>query len=906
MSLALVAISGLWFFRLGHASTDENLFTPPPSPAYLAGPLVTPSARLEPGAFIVEVNGRGVKRVEDVAGSVAGRDSAVRVPVVYAPDDRRTERIQAEVDVTRLRAAPLVDARGLALVIAVTAGGASDRAGMKVGDLITRIGGRTFDGVFAADQLMRKGGVGKSYAYDVLRDGRPITLHVTLASFGVAIPQLLAFASGLVLMVFGAWLLWVRPGITGARLVGLGFLLVGFGVSTILTGRDGRAPGDRLDLVAAPGAVLFGVALLIHANAHFPREWVSLARSRWFPRTLYWLATLSVIALAAAPNNLTFMAGLLASAGASAVAKWRHGDTRPPEHRQMRRTLTVAAVVAGSAVGLVTVSPLVLGQGAVLNVPFAVFAAAIVALPLSYLYTIGRFRVFDLQIRLRRDIQYSLVSMAWAAVPFAVLLWLLWALPQASLPLPGIRLTGTSVEVMDTAAAEPSRAALEKGVLMVLAILLAFGLRSIGERGQRFLASKFHRGRYDYRRAAQLIGEVTSTRLDLEGLCTGVVATLVGVMPVKRAGILLSHAGRTHCPPGAYGFDEDQWQAFCARSAGDLLAAMRDVRSEVSAAYAPPRIGDGLRTAGLEYVYPLRAKDALVGVLVLGEKQSESAFQNDDFEFLTAIGSQVAASVENAFLYEELAGQERLRHELEIARQIQMASLPQFTPHVTGLDVAGISIPAFEVGGDYFDFLNGQAERLTVMVGDVSGKGTSAALYMSKLQGILRSLHAFDLPPRELFVRTNQLLCHDLERKAFVTAIGGFFDTAQRRMVLARAGHLPLYHYRADRCEVVTELPRGLGFGLSTRPIFEDQLEELTIAYGPGDVFLFVTDGITDCQDPQGDLFGEERLVEAFAADAARETTAAGLRDALTARVRQFVGGRDPFDDITVVVVRAV
>ena len=441
---------------------------------------------------------------------------------------------------------------------------------------------------------------------------------------------------------------------------------------------------------------------------------------------------------------------------------------------------------------------------------------------------------------------------------------------------------------------------------MVLAIGLAFGLRWVALRGQRVLDAKYHRGGYDYRRVAQAIGEVTSTRLDLQGLCGGVLDALGEAMPLKRAGILLWHNGRTHCPGTAHGFTPEAWRAFCGRWADDLLAVMKDARSEISAAYAPPRIGDALREADFEYAYPLRAKDALVGVLVVGEKQSEAAFQNADFEFLGAVASQVAGSVENAFLYEDLAGQERLKHELEIARQIQMQSLPQFTPRVDGLDVAGVSIPAFEVGGDYFDYLNGQPDRLTVMVGDVSGKGTSAALYMSKLQGILRSLHGFALSPRELFVRTNQLLCADLEKRSFVTVLGGFFDTRQRRVVLARAGHLPLYHYRAGRGEVVAALPRGLGFGLSTRPIFANELEEQTIAYHAGDVFLFVTDGATDCQNPEGELFGEERLVEAFADEVGRQPTAAALRDALTERIGRFAGGHAAFDDITVVVVRAV
>jgi serine phosphatase RsbU (regulator of sigma subunit) len=337
-----------------------------------------------------------------------------------------------------------------------------------------------------------------------------------------------------------------------------------------------------------------------------------------------------------------------------------------------------------------------------------------------------------------------------------------------------------------------------------------------------------------------------------------------------------------------------------------VLGVMRTARSEMSAEYAPPRIGDALRGAEFGYLYPLRSRDTLVGVIFVGEKQSEAAFQNADFEFLGAMASQIAGDVENAFLYEELAGQERLKHELQIARQIQMASLPQFTPQVRGLDVAGVSIPAHEVGGDYFDYLDGRPNRLTVMVGDVSGKGTSAALHMSRLQGIVRSLHAFDLSPRELFSRTNQLISRDLERRSFVTALGGFFDTDRLTMVLARAGHLPLYVYRHRTTEVDRVLPRGLGFGLSTRPMFDLELEEQTLGYEVGDVFLFVTDGVTECQDGQGEFYGEERLQQALAAEAPRQPTAVALRDVLEAGLRRFVGDTDAFDDQTIVVVRAV
>jgi sigma-B regulation protein RsbU (phosphoserine phosphatase) len=125
-------------------------------------------------------------------------------------------------------------------------------------------------------------------------------------------------------------------------------------------------------------------------------------------------------------------------------------------------------------------------------------------------------------------------------------------------------------------------------------------------------------------------------------------------------------------------------------------------------------------------------------------------------------------------------------------------------------------------------------------------------------------------------------------------------------MVLARAGHLPLYLYRRGTNEVERVLPRGLGFGLSSRPAFDLELEECSLAYEPGDVFLFVTDGVTECQDAQGEFYGEDRLRETLRALAPRHPSAAALRDGLEADLRRFVGDSDAFDDQTIVVVRAV
>jgi serine phosphatase RsbU (regulator of sigma subunit) len=401
---------------------------------------------------------------------------------------------------------------------------------------------------------------------------------------------------------------------------------------------------------------------------------------------------------------------------------------------------------------------------------------------------------------------------------------------------------------------------------------------------------------------AKELTKLVTARPDLEGLSDGLVNVVVTLLRVKRAGVVLFHERQAYCGGSPQGFTDEQWERL-SRATDDLLEGVRKAASEVNAEYVFPRLRRLLAASDVQYLVPLRSHEELVGVLLLGEKLAEDAFRDDDFEFLGALAAQVAPAVENAFLYTELARQERLKHELEIARRIQMESLPQFTPSVRGLDIAGVSIPAFEVGGDYYDYLNGDPGRLTVMVGDVSGKGTSAALYMSKLQGIVRSLHGFDLTPHEFFVRTNDLLCRDLERRSFVTAIGGFFDTTVAQMVLARAGHLPLYYYSARQREVQRLLPKGLGFGLSNHQTFDSELEETTISYAPGDVFLFITDGITECLGAGGDDFGEDRvlaLLKRNAGAGARE-----IRDEMTASVRAFSASAQQFDDQTVVVVKA-
>ncbi len=193
---------------------------------------------------------------------------------------------------------------------------------------------------------------------------------------------------------------------------------------------------------------------------------------------------------------------------------------------------------------------------------------------------------------------------------------------------------------------------------------------------------------------------------------------------------------------------------------------------------------------------------------------------------------------------------------------------------------------------------------MTVIVGDVSGKGTSAALYLFKIQGILRSLYAFGLTPRELFIRANQLLYRDLEKKSFVTAIGGFFETNKHRLILARAGHLPLFYYQSMGKKVEKITPKGLGLGLDKQDIFSAEIEEKTIKYNKGDVFVFITDGIVEALSVDGREFGEENLIKVLEHNYSEN--AKNIRDKIISEVNRFSANTLQHDDQTVVVVKAI
>lgn len=256
-------------------------------------------------------------------------------------------------------------------------------------------------------------------------------------------------------------------------------------------------------------------------------------------------------------------------------------------------------------------------------------------------------------------------------------------------------------------------------------------------------------------------------------------------------------------------------------------------------------------------------------------------------------------------LMQEQGEKERLEEELRIARQIQMSLLPaQGVAGLPGVRVAALCLPAAEVGGDYYDLLPLGETRMGVLVADVSGKGTSAALYMAELKGLVLSLSRIYESPAKLLSEANRILAANMDSRSFVTMTYAVVDTAARRMRYARAGHNPLIHFQARTGLTRVLTPAGLGLGLDPGDRFDKILEEDEVPLDPGDFFLFFTDGLSEAMNPGAELFGEGRL-RRILEDSGR-LTSEELKEKILEEVRRFVGDADPHDDMTLVVLKIV
>lgn len=263
--------------------------------------------------------------------------------------------------------------------------------------------------------------------------------------------------------------------------------------------------------------------------------------------------------------------------------------------------------------------------------------------------------------------------------------------------------------------------------------------------------------------------------------------------------------------------------------------------------------------------------------------------------------NRMSASVEH--LLHVQREKQRLDDELRIAREIQKSLLPKRPPEMAGLDIADLCEPAREVGGDYYDFFAVGPRQLAVLIADVAGKGTSAALYMAELKGLMLALSQSAPSPRQLLIDVNRRLAGHLGPRSFITMTYAVIDLEKRTLTAARAGHTPLIVVRDGAVSFAQ--PDGMVLGLQipgAEVKFEAMLAEYRHDLEEGDLLIFYTDGISEAMNAGGELFGDEQLARVVSSQG--HQSAAGVRERVLREVRAYVGDADQHDDMTMVIVK--
>ena len=309
---------------------------------------------------------------------------------------------------------------------------------------------------------------------------------------------------------------------------------------------------------------------------------------------------------------------------------------------------------------------------------------------------------------------------------------------------------------------------------------------------------------------------------------------------------------------------------------------------------------ESLRGAGATLAVPLLAKNEIAGILLLGPPVGRAEYGAAEKRALRNCAGQFALMIENARLTERMVEQERLNRDLQLAVEVQKRLFPDKPPASATMALAGMSLPARSVGGDYYDFLDLGGQRIGIALADVAGKGVAAALIMSVVQASLRILATEEnISLATLAARMNRYLHRSTGSNAYATFFYGQIDERTRQLRYVNAGHNPPCLLRCAADESIEELPAG-GTVIGLFP--QSSYEESAVDLRPGDVLIAFTDGVPEAQNPQEEEFGEERLKDLLRRSA--HLPVAEIASTIASELKTWIDSAAQYDDLTFILVK--
>jgi phosphoserine phosphatase RsbU/P len=518
------------------------------------------------------------------------------------------------------------------------------------------------------------------------------------------------------------------------------------------------------------------------------------------------------------------------------------------------------------------------------NDPFYFTPIILIALlPVAFGYSIFRYSLLDMREVLKVTILYGSASLTLAAIYFIL-----------------IYVVGQGIS---SAFNEEYR-----GILAgVVFVIFAVGFQSTKNRFQYLITQKFYPEQFAFQEMLVKYSSDVSSIVGLDNIVEWTRNAFVNSLRLEHFGIMISTSkGDGFRLISSHGFTntecciDDEWCKVNEFVIKQLLSERINVIENQDFVQVFGEESKKLEEENIYTVIPLVIKSKVIGLLLFGLKKSGTKFAGRDLELLVSAANQTAVTFENARLYKSEIEKQYLERDLDNARKVQESLLPKSIPSIKGLCISGRMIPAQHVGGDYYDVIKVNEDEVFAVVGDVSGKGLSAALYMSKLQTMIRLYCTDGKSPKEILVEVNKRISAEMDRNHFVTVGLALFNLKTHSVILCRAGHLPFILLRDSKVEIIQ--PSGIGIGLDRKEVFPPSLIEEEISLQKDDVLLLLSDGVTESMNTNTDMYGMERLTKLLLDNSNLDCE--DLQSRIIKDVNDFSNGVPQHDDLTLLLIK--
>ena len=317
--------------------------------------------------------------------------------------------------------------------------------------------------------------------------------------------------------------------------------------------------------------------------------------------------------------------------------------------------------------------------------------------------------------------------------------------------------------------------------------------------------------------------------------------------------------------------------------------------------YAEPTLSDIISRidfANSLISIPLYAGDERIGNMTVLHTD-EYGFDQEDVNVLKAFSDNVNIAIENARLLQESLEKERYKSELMIARDMEQKLLPGKLPEIKNYKLRAFTIPATEVGGDYYDLVHLKNGKPCVLVGDVSGKGMSAAFYMAQLKGVVMAVSREAESPKDILIRINDTLFSKMDRQVFITITALTIDNDEGKITFARAGHMPIMIQDGENIE--SHIPIGIGVGLTNGSKFRDNIEEMSVMLSPKARCILITDGVNELRNTANEEYGYNNLKQILISSVYNSSES--VIKILENDLRSYAKNMNQHDDLTVFLI---